>query len=341
MGTGAVSAGGSVETGFRRGGIEWPTLLVAVAIHGGWAAILIVWQAIGLWAAIALLAVLIAWHGSLQHEVLHGHPTRLRGVNDAIGSVPLALWLPYQRYRTLHLRHHRDPLLTDPVEDPESQYLTGTRWAALPPVLRFLFRANRTFLGRMLLGPALAWSGFWKEEAVGLARGDRERRLAWALHLPGVAAVLLWVVACGMPLWAYIVACYLGTALSMVRSFAEHRAGPEGLRTAVVESGPFFSLLFLNNNLHVAHHARPGLAWYRLPRYARAIGASRIAAAGAGLWDGYGALAWRHLLRPFDRIVHPDYPIPAQPPVREGEAGQGAPPAVPRVTGQPVSETGG
>ena len=32
------------------------------------------------------------------------------------------------------------------------------------------------------------------------------------------------------------------------------------------ETHPLLSLLFLNNNLHPAHHAEPGLAWYRLPR---------------------------------------------------------------------------
>ncbi len=41
-------------------------------------------------------------------------------------------------------------------------------------------------------------------------------------------------------------------------------------RTAVVEASWPFGLLFLNNNLHALHHARPTIPWYDLPDvYAR------------------------------------------------------------------------
>ncbi len=80
------------------------------------------WAAIPIWLLVPLAAWLIAWQGSLQHEVMHGHPTRNRRINDAIGWPPLSLWLPYPIYRVSHLRHHRDEYLTDPIEDPESTY---------------------------------------------------------------------------------------------------------------------------------------------------------------------------------------------------------------------------
>ena len=50
-----------------------------------------------------------------------------------------------------------------------------------------------------------------------------------------------------------------------VRSFAEHRFVDGGTQSAVVRAGPVMSLLFLNNNLHLSHHARPGVPWYQLP----------------------------------------------------------------------------
>ncbi len=60
---------------------------------------------------------------------------------------------------------------------------------------------------------------------------------------------------------------YPSISLNQLRSFAEHRSHADPrLRTNVVETGWAFSLLFLNNNLHVAHHAKPSMPWYRLPR---------------------------------------------------------------------------
>jgi fatty acid desaturase len=283
--------------------------MVAIAVYGGWLAVTLAAGILPLWLTMPVLAVLIAWHGSLQHEAIHGHPTRSRLVNDVIAGVPLSLWIPYARYRSLHLRHHRDRHLTCPIEDPESYYLTGRRWTSLSKPMRAVRLFNRTLLGRLTVGPAIAWVGFWADEARLLADGSRSERAAWGVHLAGVAVVVGWLVAvAGLPFWAYLVACYFGTSLALVRSFAEHKAGPLGLRCAVVQSNWFFGLLFLNNNLHLAHHHRPSLAWYRLPAHARAIGAAQTASKGAGFWRGYGAVAKRHLLRPFHVPVHPDHP---------------------------------
>lgn len=301
----------SVRTRNRtRSRVEWPTAMVALAVYSGWFAMTLGSDLLPLWAVIPVCAILIAWHGSLQHEAIHGHPTRSRALNDLIAGVPLSLWIPYARYRALHLRHHRDRNLTCPIEDPESYYLTGRHWMSLSPPMRALYLFNRTLLGRVTIGPVIAWLGFWVDEAKSIARGNRAARLAWAWHLLGVAFVVAWVVGvAGLPFWAYLASCYLATALTQVRSFAEHKAGPLGLRCAVVESNWFFSLLFLNNNLHLAHHDRPSVPWYRLPAHARAIGAADTASTGAGFWPGYGALTKRHLLRPFHVPIHPDHPV--------------------------------
>ncbi|MEK1861715.1 MAG: fatty acid desaturase, partial [Rhizobium leguminosarum] len=103
---------------------EWPTVILALVIHGGFLALTWWWQSLPLIMAVIAGGWLIAWHGSLQHEVIHGHPTGNQRINDAIGSIPLSLWLPYPIYRESHLEHHRDEYLTDPIEDPESSYFT-------------------------------------------------------------------------------------------------------------------------------------------------------------------------------------------------------------------------
>lgn len=294
---------------------EWPTLVVAAGVYGGWAAVTLAHAALPGWATVALLAWLCAWHGSLRHEAIHGHPFADRRRGDALAWAPLLLWLPYADYRSIHLRHHASPALTDPLDDPESFYVAERHWAAAGPVRRGLLTANRTLLGRLAIGPALVLAAYLRTAAVAVWRGEGRARRTWAGHLAGVALVVAWVVGfCRLPLGLYLLgAVYGATSLTLLRSFAEHRFVPgDASRSAVVEAGPLLALLFLNNNLHEAHHARPGLAWYRLPALARARSSAARAAAGAGAWAGYAPLARRHLLRPLDGPVHPGTRRPAE-----------------------------
>jgi fatty acid desaturase len=73
-----------------------------------------------------------------------------------------------------------------------------------------------------------------------------------------------------------------------------------------VEAGPLLALLFLNNNLHHTHHARPGAPWYRLPSLARTLRSAEVAAVGAGRYRSYTDVVRRHFARPLDGPVHPD-----------------------------------
>ena len=59
----------------RRMRIEGPTILLAVLIYGAWG--LVTWwhAALPTWLLVCAGGWLVAWHGSLQHETIHGHPT--------------------------------------------------------------------------------------------------------------------------------------------------------------------------------------------------------------------------------------------------------------------------
>src|SRR5579871_3005737 len=111
--------------------VEWPTLLLALLIYAGWLAVTFWHRSLPTPLVLLFGAWLVAWQSSLQHEILHGHPTRSRQFNLWLGSPPLSLWLPYQAYRRLHLVHHRDERLTDPLDDPESYYWRDSEWRAL------------------------------------------------------------------------------------------------------------------------------------------------------------------------------------------------------------------
>jgi fatty acid desaturase len=287
--------------------LEWPSLVLALVIHGGWLVTTACANMMPWWVVMPIGAWLIAWHMSLQHEVIHGHPTRWPRVNDLIGSLPLSLWLPYQRYKQTHLGHHRGGNLTDPVDDPESNYVTSCRYEQSGRVERLLMQANNTLFGRLTLGPGRGILKFLRREAGLVRAGDATVQRIWLRHLLGVAAVAAWLsIFCHLSLVRYVLLfVYPGFSLALMRSFAEHRAADDAdHRTAIVERTPILGLLFLYNNLHVVHHLKPGLPWYRIPGEYRRNRASLLRGNGGLVYDGYCDVARRYLLRQHDRLVH-------------------------------------
>jgi fatty acid desaturase len=288
--------------------LEAPTLALAVVIYGGWLGLTFFWRDLPIWLAAPAGAWLCAWQMSLQHEVIHGHPTRSQRLNDLIGSPPLNLWLPYVLYRDSHRRHHRDAHLTDPLEDPESAYVSAQAWRRAGPVRRGLHSACNTLIGRVVLGPPRAIVVFWGLQAWRIA-GDRGRLARVCLvHGLGVALVLAWVCGvCHIGLFTYgVVVVYPATALTMIRSLAEHRAAEgEGDRTAVVERAGLLGWLFLNNNLHLLHHAQPHLPWYALPAQWRATRADLLTARGGPVYRSYLQVAVLYAFRPHHPGPHP------------------------------------
>ena len=287
---------------------EWPTICLALVIYGLWAATTWYYEILPFPVFVILGAWSVAWHMSLQHEVIHGHPTKWRGLNNAIALWPLALWLPYESYRRSHLQHHNDNRLTDPLDDPESYYWTEQQWQELGGLGRALVRAQSTLLGRMVIGPAWAMIRFWWNEANHVAAGDVRRLRFIATHAAQLLVVLVWVEAvCGIPFWTYFFACaYFGTSLALVRSFAEHRAEQAAeRRTAIVENSRILGVLFLFNNLHVAHHMRAQMPWYRSPRWYRLNRAALIERNGGLVYESYFDVARRYLFKPHDQPLHP------------------------------------
>ena len=55
---------------------ELPTWALMVGVYGGWFGCVIYWQTLGLFLTTLLLIVFTTWYMSLQHELIHGHPTR-------------------------------------------------------------------------------------------------------------------------------------------------------------------------------------------------------------------------------------------------------------------------
>lgn len=286
--------------------VEWITLGLIGATYLLWL-LGTTWLA-DLWLPLGIAAVGLATaqFSSLQHEALHGHPFRDERLNEAAVFPALTLTVPYRRFRATHLAHHHDPVLTDPYDDPESNYLDPAVWARLSRPVRLLLRANNTLLGRMTLGPLIGtvtWlAGEWRL----LREGDRAVRHAWILHLIGLAPVVAWLVWVGFPLWAWAVSVWIGHALLKVRTFLEHRAheAPRA-RTVVIEDRGPLALLFLNNNLHAVHHMHPQVPWYRLRALYAAQRDHYLRRNEGYRYESYAEIFRRHLLRPKDPVAHP------------------------------------
>ena len=134
---------------------EWPTFLLLFFTYSVWATVTIFYAAIDPWLALPILAMVLAFHSSLQHEIIHGHPFRDQRLNDALVFPAIGLLIPYERFRTTHLAHHFDPLLTDPYDDPESNYLDPAVWNRLRRPTRAILALNNTLIGRVTIGAVL------------------------------------------------------------------------------------------------------------------------------------------------------------------------------------------
>jgi fatty acid desaturase len=295
----------SDETPAVNAGAEWPTVGLIALIYGGWIGATLLHRHAPPLALFIIGGWLVAWQGSLQHEAIHGHPTPWQWVNDTLASAPLSLWLPYEIYKRTHVAHHASEHLTHPAYDPEARYLA----AGAGGLARAAALGQSTLAGRMVLGPAVEIAGFLAKQAGRVARNEEDSRRVWGRHLVAVSLVWAWLhFACHFSLAAYLLFfVYPGVALALLRSFAEHRADTSpGARVAVVERSPLLGLLFLNNNLHAAHHRWPGLAWWRLPEAYRTNRQALLAENGGLVYASYGEVAARFLFRPHDTIHHPD-----------------------------------
>jgi len=287
---------------------DGPTWVVAVVLYALW--FLLIWfnAVLPWWVIMPAGAYLLAWHFSLQHEAIHafrGVPAWLR---FAAVFPPLGLWFPFPLYRKSHTTHHRDVQLTVPGVDTESYYVRRADWERMSGARRALLTFNQTMAGRLLIGPALRLWIMIDRETGRVRKGDFTHLPHWAVHVAAVAA-LFWFISgvCRMPWWQYcLLVAYPGLSLGLLRAFTEHRAAEDSQeRTASVESNVLFGMLYLYNNLHVAHHLKPTMPWYDIPEYYRTNRAELLKGNGHFVYRGYAELAKRWMFVPVFSPVHP------------------------------------
>ena len=283
---------------------EWPTWLLIVAVYGSWFFVATHARLLGLPLATALLALAGAWYLSLQHELLHGHPTRSSTFNALLGFAPLAVWFPFGIYRDSHLAHHNDLHLTHPGLDPESWFVDAGTWQESGPFVRALLVARNTFFGRLALGPACSIVATLAAALRKLADGDVRDLPTWIAHGVAVVALASWLAhRYGLPPLALMLAGYGALSVSAVRSFHEHRVADDAAHRSVInEAGWFWRLLFLNNNYHLVHHDLPSVPWFALRGIYEASRGQYIERSGGFLVKGFSE--WMKLYS-FTQVAHP------------------------------------
>ena len=288
----------------------WPTLGVLTLCLVIWLGALLL--PVG-WGPLqwVLLVFALTLHSSFSHEILHGGLFRKAWANTLAGLVQPGIFVPYLRFRALHLAHHKDADLTDPYDDPESAYLDPAVWAKLPAWQQQVLAFNNTLLGRMVIGPVIGMGAFVRGDWHRAVGGARDVIAHWVVHLPGVALTLWLVSVTSVPLWSYLLACYGAMSVLRIRTFLEHRACVQCAgRSVVIEDRGILAFLFLNNNFHAVHHMHPQVAWYDLPTLYRARKGRFLRVNQDYVYRSYGQVFARYFLRAKDPVAHPLWQAP-------------------------------
>lgn len=288
--------------------IEWKTLAVAIAVYLTWGVAIFFLPNVSNALAILVVGFAVALHASLTHEAIHGHPfPKAQHLNAALVYPALGILYPYRRFRDTHLAHHMDCDLTDPYDDPESNFLDPAVWNDLPAPARFVLEFNNTLFGRLLIGPALG-TVFFLVCDFRLAKKDPKVLAGWLWHIPSLVLVFAIVRISPMPIWAFVAAAYIGHSMIRIRTFLEHRSHEKSRgRTVVVEDSGILSLLFLNNNYHAVHHMHPKVPWYELPSVYEANKDRYLKANDGYVYHSYRDIFRKYLFRSKDPVAHPLY----------------------------------
>jgi fatty acid desaturase len=298
-----------MNSDFIETSIEWPTWLAIVFVYSSWWYILVNFEVIPL--APVLLTVVLAFHGSVQHELMHGHPTKSQTINDILAYPPVALWYPYSVYKNSHLLHHKVASLTMPVEDPESFYLSAEEWDRDGTMRNRFAIFNMTLLGRLLLGPLWSFVGL-KRQMIDSVKGSSFRQsLVWTVHELLVLILLLLVgIFFEINVLLYILCAYLAQSLNLLRSFYEHRAAEHQTeRSVIMNTWLPMRLLYLNNNYHLVHHERPDICWYNLHIEYKERMHEYKRMSGGYIESGYSSWFKKYLFKPVDHPKHKGFSL--------------------------------
>ena len=238
------------------------------------------------WWQIALAALAFSFvnntifslHHEAVHRVFHADPW----VNEVAG-MQFAAFFPtiFSIQRISHLGHHRRNRTDQELYDcylPGQSWalktywiyclLTGFYWAIIPVAGMVYVLWPWTFRARWFqAGPARIW-GF--EPFVRDIAAAPIGRVWWeGLFTLCFQVFLFW--ALGLTFWTWLV-CYWAFGLNWSSvQYSDHAGSPRDVIEGAwnLRFTPISQVLFLNYNLHLAHHREPDVSWKDLPSRVR------------------------------------------------------------------------
>ena len=208
-------------------------------------------------ALVFINSFLIFFSFTPLHEATHGSFSRIRWLNDVLGTISAQLILPgfnTSLYRFLHMTHHQH---TGESEiDPDYKFISS------PLFTRVL---NWAFLD-------VLWTRYYLSVWSARPKGERVRFIVGLFLYLGIFFLGFMSPYAVEFLVAFVIPMFLGRII-LVYLFAyihhpqgvEQRLDPIGA-TAMINTHPLNHALMLGQTRHLIHHLYPGLPWYRYRR---------------------------------------------------------------------------
>jgi fatty acid desaturase len=239
------------------------------------------------WWVIAAAAFIFSFTNntifSLHHEAVHGafHPNRR--INEAAG-VLFAAFFPtiFSVQRVSHLGHHRRNRTDLELYDyhlPHQSWalktywiyclLTGFYWSIIPVACLLYIAWPHAFRAVWFQNGPARWWGF-EPFVEDIAEEPIDR--VWREGVFSLAFQVLLFFALDLSLASWLM-CYwaFGVNWSSVQ-YTDHAESARDVLEGAwnLRFWRISQALFLNYNLHLAHHRQPGVPWVHLPRLVRA-----------------------------------------------------------------------
>jgi fatty acid desaturase len=238
------------------------------------------------WVIVALAAIVFSFANntvfSLMHECVHFGFNANRRLNEGAG-VLFAAFFPtaFAIQRISHFGHHRrnrsDTELYDYYLPTESRWLktywvycllTGFYWSVVPVAVAVYLMAPWAFRSRFFRdGPARFW-GF-SEFVRDISEAPISSIWPQALFTAVFQAAIWFALDLN---WVGWLTCYWAFGVNWCSvQYTDHAWSPRDTREGAwnLQFWRTTQAIFLNYNLHLAHHRQPGLPWNRLPYYVR------------------------------------------------------------------------
>ena len=224
-----------------------------------------------------LFAIIMVPVYSLIHEAEHGIINSSEKINDLMGRWLSTLFIaPYTFFKHCHLKHHKKNRTDEEMwdlyyehQDKVKRY--GTLYGMMIGIGYFSM-----WLAVLLyaLAPGLIYTRFFysHKEVGGFIRGsDRKDKVAksrWESIVVIIFQVALFFIL-DLKLTSWLTLFAMHGFLWSSQNYVNHAFSPRDIINGAhnLKIPVWLKLIYLNFNLHLAHHQNPKIPWLHLPKF--------------------------------------------------------------------------